>query len=52
MVVLSLCLGYGEGLILCQLLPGREFKGSGNKPADYDSKLVQPDASGICTAVL
>ena len=35
--------GYGQGLILCQLLPGREYKGSGLKPPGFDSKLVAPD---------
>jgi hypothetical protein len=38
--------GYGPGLIFCQLLPGREYKGSSHKPPDYDSKLVQPDGTG------
>jgi hypothetical protein len=29
---------------MCQLLPGKEFRGGGIKPAGYDSKLVQPDS--------
>ncbi len=37
--------GYGQGLILCQLLPGKEYKGMDFKPAGYDSKLVLPDAT-------
>lgn len=36
---------YGFGLILCQLLPGREYKGDSNKPKEYDSRLVSPDAA-------
>ena len=40
-------LDYGYGLILCMLLPGKEYKGNAfNKPAGYDSKLVAPDNSG------
>jgi hypothetical protein len=37
--------GYGQGLILCQLLPGKEYKGMNIKPAGYDSRLVQADAT-------
>ena len=40
------CGVYGEGLILCQLLPGKEYTGSDNKTKGFDSKLVAPDASG------
>jgi hypothetical protein len=29
---------------MCKLLPGKEFKEGGIKPAGYDSKLVQPDS--------
>jgi hypothetical protein len=44
--------GYGAGLILCQLLPGREYTGSGSRPEGYDSKLVRPDPSSGTTSIV
>ena len=41
-----LCVGYGQGLIFCKLLPGNEYKGTLMKrPDGFDSKLVRPDTS-------
>ena len=38
----SVSLGYGDGLLLCRILPGKEFvdPGSSNIPAGYNSKKV------------
>ena len=38
----SVSLGYGDGLLLCRILPGKEFVDSGgsNIPAGYNSKKV------------
>jgi hypothetical protein len=38
---------YGPVLILCKLLPGKGYTGSGSKPFGYDSKLVKPDHAGM-----
>lgn len=45
-------LGYGGGLILCQLLPGKEYTGPAKRPPGYDSKLVSPDKSGSAQMVI
>ena len=38
----AISLGYGDGLLLCRILPGKEFVDSSgsNIPADYNSKKV------------
>lgn len=38
-------IGYGSGLLLCRVLPGREYvdQTARNIPAEYDSKKVQPN---------
>ncbi|XP_028413034.1 NFX1-type zinc finger-containing protein 1-like [Dendronephthya gigantea] len=40
----NVSLGYGDGLILCRVLPGKEFVDSGrcNIPPGYNSKKVMP----------
>ena len=42
-------IGYGQGLLLCRLLPGKEFVDSSgrNIPQGYHSKKVQPQASAM-----
>jgi len=40
-------MGYGNGLILFRVLPGREFVGKTNKPAGYDSKKVGGNLEGF-----
>jgi len=41
----DISLGYGPGLLLCRVMLGRTYTGSG-LPEDWDSKLVAPDDQG------
>jgi len=41
----DISLGYGTGLLLCRVMLGRTYTGSG-MPEDWDSKLVSPDQQG------
>ena len=41
----DISLGYGSGLLLCRVMLGRTYTGSG-MPEEWDSKLVSPDHQG------
>ena len=43
-------IGYGRGLLLCRILPGKEYQGGGDIPKDYNSKKVLLNQTGSAAA--